>query len=267
MSRFAVAVPSRDGTYEEIAVGLDESLRHLGHESDIVCWSNTTPITDRRVIALAVGLPTYEIVLPPGSIIYTAEPLHDDSPWLRILIDPFYRKHEVWDYDAANVEIWRAHGVEAKHVPFGYVPALDRITLGRETIDVLLYGAQCDRRQAIVDDLRQRGVVVEYATDLWGAARDERIASSRIVLNVHAHGPGQRLETARVLFLNMNHRFVVSETSTLRPPGVVFAPYNLLAQTCVEYLGWPASRALVAQIGYRAVRSTPMWQAIEAALR
>ena len=142
------------------------------------------------------------------------------------------------------------------HVPIGYVPELTRIVPAPEDIDVLFYGIFSQRRRAVLDALRARGLRVEWLLGLYGPARDAVIARSKIVINMHLH-EAQVFEIVRVSYLLANRRTVVSERgahptdeSDLES-GIAFAAYDELVDRCVELLGDEHARRELAERGYQ----------------
>src|SRR6185437_6664352 len=122
----------------------------------------------------------------PGSILYNLEQVSADSPWLTADLLALFRRYPVWDYSRQNIEQFRHRGIEvAAHVPLGYMPQLTRIPVAEEDIDVLFVGSTNERRLAVIEALRTRGIRAEWRFGLYGAERDRLIARAKIMLNMH----------------------------------------------------------------------------------
>jgi hypothetical protein len=135
------------------------------------------------------------------------------------------------------------------------VPQLARIPRAEEDIDVLFYGSMNERLQGVLDALRRRGVRPEVVFGVYGSAPDRLIARAKVVLNLHYH-EGKVFEVVRVSHLLANERFVVCERGCEPAekeeftPGVAFADYGDLVQSCVDYLARPEERRRVARAGF-----------------
>ena len=259
--RFAVAVLSppgygHSGIFREAAEGLHYALLALGHDSVL---SDTLDLDERRTIVLQPQLLAHYGLLPPkNTILYNLEQVGDDSTWMKPLIPELFRRFPVWDYSQANIEQLTSRQVcRPTHVPIGYVPELTRIAAAPEDIDVLFYGSLNDRRRAVLDGLRSRGLRVESLFGVYGASRDAWIARSKIVLNVH-QWEARVFEIVRVSYLLANKRAVVSERG-VDPieerdlaSGIAFAEYDELSDRCVELLANESARRELAERGYQA---------------
>lgn len=157
--------------------------------------------------------------------------------------------YPVWDYSDRNIEIIRAHcaPLSVGLVRFGCCPPMRRSTpAGHQDIDVLFYGQMAERRQRIIDALRDRGLAVHTVVGCYGAERDRLIARSRIVLTVHGkERPDKIFEMVRASYALNSYSLVVGELSEsmfidpdLRD-CVVGVPYDRLVDTCVDLLADP----------------------------
>jgi hypothetical protein len=85
--------------------------------------------------------------------------------------------------------------------------------------------------------------------------------SAKIILNVHWGYGINALETLRISYALANRCFVISEIGDHNPygEGVVYADYDALVATCVEYLGPSADkRATIATDGYLEYRRSDL---------
>lgn len=248
--KYSVSIYSPPGywpaaCFEEVAETLRCGLRSIGREGvpgqarDIVLGAN---------------------MLPPGyqgtGVLYNLE--QRGSSWLEspAALD-LLRRHEVWDYSASNIAWLTERGVRAKHLPIGYARELTRIPERERDLDVLFYGVLNERRQRVLDGLRERGLSVCHCFGAYGAERDDLIARSRIVLNLHYYD-ARIFEIVRCSYLFANRACVVSEESEDVPPelrgSVHFAPYDRLVDECVRLLASSEQRYEIAHRAHEAFK-------------
>ncbi len=246
MSRFQITLVRPKGfphteAFREVAETLQFGLRSMGHTAEI--RENTFDAQATNVLLGAHLLsPQHALSIPPGSILYNLEQLGGPS-----LPAHFYEvaiRHQVWDYSPQNIKKWQAMSCDylPVHVPLGYVPELSRIRASQtQDIDVLFYGSLNQRRNFIVNALKNAGATVHVLFGVYGAERDEVIARSKIVLNVHFYD-AKILEIVRVSYLLANLKAVVSEccSDTEIEKGladsVLAVPYDALVDACQSLL-------------------------------
>ena len=194
-------------------------------------------------------------------IIYQLEQLSErDERFQTEWVTHLRNAHLIWDYSPQNIEALKAHGItNVRHVPFGYHPAMRKVPKSSvKDIDVLFYGAVNERRRAIMRELQEKKVQVGLAFGTYGALRDELIARSKIVLNIHLHD-AKIFEQSRVSYLLNNDAFVISEDAPDVPyQSIVTAPYDELVATCLRYLEQPEERDRIARESAEHFRSMPM---------
>jgi len=207
-------------------------------------------------------------LLPPvaslnaGTILFNLEQIVPGALWVTQDYVERLRRYRVWDYSARNIAALKEMEIhDAAHVPLGYAKVLERIPTAKEDIDVLFYGVYNERRMAPLRRLAERGWKVKCVRGVYGRERDELIARSRIVVNIHFYGDS-RLEAARCLYLLANGRFVLSEESPDAGEaglagGIAFAPYEGIEEACAWYLEHPGERAAVAAAGRELIRKRP----------
>ncbi|EOQ14622.1 hypothetical protein KOY_00220 [Bacillus cereus VDM021] len=71
-----------------------------------------------------------------------------------------------------------------------------------------------ERRKAVFDQLKKLApdLNIIFKSNVWGILRNELIARSKIILNIHYYLTGI-LETPRISHAVANHKFIISETS------------------------------------------------------
>ncbi|MDA8110633.1 MAG: hypothetical protein M0015_18740 [Betaproteobacteria bacterium] len=267
--RFAVVTIEPEGyahsaAFAEVAAALREALTGLGH--DAVLCANTVH-ADRINVLLGAHLlgGIAPGVLPAQTVIYNLEQLGPALFEARPFFAGLLRAVPVWDYHPANLRMLAQMGArDAQLVRLGYVRTLTRIAHADEQdIDVLFYGSRSERRRAVIKALAGAGLHVRSEMGLYGSARDELIARSKIVLNLGYFDDVTLFEQVRVTYLLANQAFVVSESG--RDPeeearfsgGIAFAPYAELVGTCLHYAARQKERARIASRGFEIARGMP----------
>ncbi len=226
--------------FTEVGFLLKHSLNFIGRPCDLAI---NDLAKDRINILLGWHLMRYDEALASVRYIpYQLEQL-SEKVWNGFpdLCKKMLRSaYTVWDYSEENRAFLACRGIAARLVPVGYHESLEQVPAGREKdIDVLFYGSMCDRRRAVLDCLsRDRGVRVESLFNVYGRERDDYIARSWIIINIHFY-PSLILESIRISYLLNNRCFVVSEVSPVNPYGRVnipLVPYEDLAETCRTFL-------------------------------
>lgn len=144
-----------------------------------------------------------------------------------------------------------------KKCSIGYVPQMTRLSLSQEPdVDVLFYGSINERRQRILEGLKEKGLNVKILSGVYGQMRDDWIVRSKLVINIHYYS-AQILELIRLSYLLANKVCIVSETGTNKSlemafqEGIAFADYDNLVETCVKLIkGDRSNREAIAQKGY-----------------
>ena len=261
MSKFQITVIRPHGylhaeAFRELAETLHSALQSLGYTSRI--QENVFDPGWTHLILGAHLLASDQMqTIPQGSIIYNLEQL--GGPLLKRAYYEIATRRQVWDYDLRNIEYWkRFDGAYAPvHVPIGYVPELSRITaLPSQDIDVLFYGSLNDRRNRILNALKDAGVKVHTAFGVYGKDRDDLIARAKIVLNIHFY-ESKVFEIVRVSYLLANAKAVVTEASADAEmeaglsDAVLSLPYEQLVEGCRSLLQNDAERQALATRGFQ----------------
>ena len=254
----------------EIAETLNHALTNMGVDSIL---TDKFDEPGRCHIVLGAHLLSKFAMGPlkPDSIIYNFEQIDPDSPWLEESYLSLLRRHQVWDYSARNILLLQRQGVaNIQHVPLGYVAQMERIKPAVQDIDVLFYGSINPRRQAVLDALMAAGLKVKQVFNYYGPPRDELIARSKIVLNMHYY-ESKIFEVARVTYLLTNGVCVVSETGNDPveqdyADALAFAPYEGLVSTCLTLITNPQQRQAIARQGQEFIRSLRQELLLESAI-
>lgn len=221
---------------------------------------NLNDIVGIPIILGANLLPYVENVqLPDYSIIFNLEQVEQGSSWFTPHYLNLLKNYQVWDYSDRNIDnLKRFFGISGvKKCSIGYVPQMTRLSLvDKPDIDVLFYGSINERRQRILERLKEKGLNVKILSGVYGQMRDDWIARSKLVINIHYYS-AQILELIRLSYLLANKVCIVSETGADKSleiafqEGIAFAEYNDLIDTCVNLIqGDRSKRKAIAQKGY-----------------
>jgi hypothetical protein len=169
--------------------------------------------------------------------------------------DILFKALDVWDYSLENIAFLKDRGRSAQYAPLGYHECLERIPQGHgKDIDVLFFGSVCERRRHVLDLLSSdKNIAVRFLFGVYGKDRDDAIARSRIILNIH-HYESQILETVRISYLLNNRCFVISEQSAINPykaVGMPMVPYADLVGTCRRFLADPGAMESLREASFR----------------
>ena len=198
-------------------------------------------------------LPRFGGIIGADSILFNTEV--PGSGWFNADYLDLLSKHEVWDYDVANVAYLIERGINAKHCPIRYHKSLTRLDIGsyKFEADVLFYGSVNERRLGIWHAIGEREpeLCMRWLThDHWDS-RDFWIERSKIVLNMHFYDNAP-LEIVRVSFLLANSAFVISEGPVWEDmrDGMVFAEPGFFPNLVGEWLDNEAGRRRMRNRGF-----------------
>jgi hypothetical protein len=260
--------------YREIIETLVWGLRESGHEASYSVNQFDSQATN---IVFGAHLLPVEVMqkLPANTIIYSLEQARNLRPeQLAPSIHFMARQFQIWDYTEANVEVWRSLGApRLRIVPIGYAPVLTRIPKPAvQDIDVLFYGMTGTSRLNAIHVLSHAGLVVMLVSGIYGPARDELIARSKIVLNINLYDFANIFEIVRVSYLLANYKAVVA----IKDPGVFVEPdveaavrftvLEKLAPDCIELLGNEVAREALEERGFDVIRRRDIRELLRPAL-
>ena len=227
--------------FTELAETLRDGFRALGTETT-VAWNTFRPDTINLVLAWHLLTEAQEASLPNSCILYNLEQMDGKNRHLLVRLKRLSERFEIWDYSRSNINILHREGVRAaiQHVPIGYMPILSRIrSAAVQDIDVLFYGSVNFRRKLILEALAAEGLKVKAVYGLYGKKRDQLVARSKVVLNLHYY-EAAILEEVRLSYLWSNRKAVVSEcrfrTDIPRDleDAARFVPYLQLVKACKD---------------------------------
>jgi hypothetical protein len=228
--------------YAEAIETVRWGLSELGHE--VIVQTNVIANDRRNIIFGYQVIPTATLdALPPDSIIYNFEQMADVLPeHFRPSVHAAASRLRVWDYSLANIPAWNAMNPKYPpvHVPVGWSPTLVKIPRREQDIDVLIYGLPGGLRSEIFCTIASTGLVSMFVSGLYGTARDELIARSRIILNISRLSATRMFEVVRVSYLLANGKAVISDlysNSIIEPDfrdAVAFATPDQIPALCLR---------------------------------
>lgn len=246
----------------EIAETIHYGLINIGFDS--ILTDNLT-ITNRRQIIIGGHLIHLipNVIIDPKAIVYNFEQIDSDSLWVNDTYIDLLKSHIVWDYSKRNIELLKNFNIHnTTYVPLGYVKQLSRIILEEEQdIDILFYGSLNPRREHILNQLKSCGLKVKNLFGIYGSERDNYIAKSKIVLNIHYYET-KIFEIARISYLLSNGICVVSESGSSPEEenfkdsnALILCEYDLITQRCIELLNDPNQQNYIKKNGFKYMKT------------
>ncbi len=269
--RFNICIVNPDrhlhaGVFFEIADLLMYSIRDLGYQVDR-SFNNI----DIRAINIIIAVHLLDIAyiknIPANSIILNTEQLSVTLPeWNQRILQSIECGLEFWDYSDTNIQyiknIEKFSNANIKKLNIGYQSELRNIVNHDYEIDVLFYGSLNERREYILNSLKDRGLKVKVFTGIYGKDRDYWISRSKVVLNLHYYD-AQIFEVVRVFHLLTNSIAVVAEVNNSTiieqrfKDGILAAPYEQLVDYTVDLIGNENKLKEQRWIGYESIKKYP----------
>lgn len=261
--------------YKEIIESIEWGARKLGYE--VTYRLNELDGSARNVVFGFQMLAEADLRrLPRDTICYNLEQLYGRdiaslSPNFRYAAENL----TVWDYSEHNLatwqQLWATDNVSL--LPIAYAPTLSRIRKVPQDIDVLFYGLPGDRRLKIFNSICLEGLKCVFLSGLYGKARDDLIARSKVVLNINQYHHSKIFEVARVSYLLANHKAVVSdlaEETKISPEyldALRFVQDDVqFPRACLELVADSKQREAVAEKGFAAFAKKDIRPLLQAAL-
>ena len=277
--RFNVCLPQPHG-YEhsfcllELSELLTFSLQDLGYEATFRI-NDVDPDARNVIVGCHLVPPAMMDQVPASTIVVNSEQIYDEDPFeWNDNIFAWVRRFETWDYSPRNIAAFERLGLPGvKLLEIGHQPQLTRIPKSdNPDIDVLFYGSVTDRRRVVFDEITARGMNLVKLFAVYGAERDEYIARSKVVLNLHNHA-SEIFEVVRVHYLLSNAVAVVSEVnpstaiSDFYAGAVAGVPYESLAAECERLVRDDAARRELQARALRVIAGHPQTAFTRALLR
>ena len=244
--------------YREVIETIAWGLRELGNEVSLSKNGHEPSATN--IVFGAQVLPVDQLrELPRNSIVYNFEQMRGLSPaQVRLGVHFIAKNFQVWDYSRENLAGWSGLGNDTvRVVPVAFAPVLERIPKAPEQdIDVLMYGLSGEMRVKAFHMLSRSGLSTVFVSGLYGEARDQLIARSKIVLNVNLYAFSKIFEIVRVSYLLANRKAVVAvvDDQTAVDPelqgGIKFTSLEKVVPACIELLGNEQARQAIEATGF-----------------
>ncbi|MFK8068106.1 MAG: glycosyltransferase [Gammaproteobacteria bacterium] len=242
--------------FNEVAETLLYAFDKIGFDTTITA---NTFINDGINIVIGANLlkESDMQLIPEASVIYNFEQITDNSEWMTSGLYDLFQRFRVWDYSKKNITALKEKGfTRVTHMPVGYAPSLTRIPKADvQDIDVLFYGSTNERRLEILNQLKAAGLKVEILYGVYGAERDEYIARSKIIVNIHYYDCNV-FEQVRVSYLLANKKAVVCECSettdvdTELKDAIALVPYENIVEKCIELIKSDQTRVALEENGF-----------------
>ena len=235
-------------------------LSNLGF--DVIITDNHNYEDRRYIILAAFWLKSHndsscekKIIIKNNSIVWNLEQcsnnLHFDPYYLSIL-----KNYEVWDFDYENAKRLniKFNLNIYKILEFGFVRQLQKIVhknFNEKDIDLLFIGGFNKRRLKILKDASILGLKVHRLFGVYGYERDQFIARSKLLLNLHISDNLDEcpLEKERIGYYLNNACAVLSEQGNnslenlLWSQAICVCKYEELAFKALELLNNPGQIA------------------------
>jgi len=266
----------RPFVFTELAASLHDSFCLAGANASVTF----NDIDPGALSVVLVPTPGWEALLPKlnprRSVLFNFEQLGSDSPYAAQGYVQTLRDWVVADYNAANVDyLRRTNGAPQQVFEVPVVPGPSLVYRSElviaKSVDVLFFGTLSPRRNAIIDRLREAGLVVETVAGAYAWELTPAILRARLVLHVHFYET-RLFPVARMLQPVVNGVPVVCEASVCSPlgdwthSGLVFAEYDDLVDACLALLQSPQQQLANVQQSLRFARSIDFAGSFQAVL-
>lgn len=125
---------------------------------------------------------------------------------------PFMKSAKAaWDLIPQNISQYTKYGCEAKFMRWGYTDKLKEIQHRDKDIDFYFFGSLSERRKAILLALERAGMIGATDQECPHFLRNDRIARSKVQLNLVQETKYKHVTSTRTCYLSNNDCFIVSE--------------------------------------------------------
>jgi hypothetical protein len=202
---------------QELAELIHFSVLELGLKSQITFnYCDNNPST--KNIVLGAHLLNDNLIedIPENTIIFNTEQIESITEnWKKKILNLARKNIIFWDYSQYNLDyLSKTINIKGKLFQIGYQKELNRINHNIDkNIDVLFYGSINTRREHIINKLKDRKINVKTLFGVYGKERDDLIAKSKLILNMHMYD-SKIFEIVRVFYLLSNSIPVISEVGS-----------------------------------------------------
>ena len=202
---------------QELAELIHFSVLEIGLKSQITFnYCDNNPST--KNIVLGAHLLNDNLIedIPENTIIFNTEQIESITEnWKKKILNLARKNIIFWDYSQYNLDyLSKTINIKGKLFQIGYQKELNRINHNIDkNIDVLFYGSINTRREHIINKLKDRKINVKTLFGVYGKERDDLIAKSKLILNMHMYD-SKIFEIVRVFYLLSNSIPVISEVGS-----------------------------------------------------
>ena len=202
---------------QELAELIHFSVLELGLKSQITFnYCDNNPST--KNIVLGAHLLNDNLIedIPENTIIFNTEQIESITEnWKKKILNLARKNIIFWDYSQYNLDyLSKTINIKGKLFQIGYQKELNRINHNIDkNIDVLFYGSINARREHIINKLKDRKINVKTLFGVYGKERDDIIAKSKLILNMHMYD-SKIFEIVRVFYLLSNSIPVLTEVGS-----------------------------------------------------
>ena len=202
---------------QELAELIHFSVLELGLKSQITFnYCDNNPST--KNIVLGAHLLNDNLIedIPENTIIFNTEQIESITEnWKKKILNLARKNIVFWDYSQYNLDyLSKTINIKGKLFQIGYQKELNRINHNIDkNIDVLFYGSINARREHIINKLKDRKINVKTLFGVYGKERDDLIAKSKLILNMHMYN-SKIFEIVRVFYLLSNSIPVLTEVGS-----------------------------------------------------
>ena len=202
---------------QELAELIHFSVLELGLKSQITFnYCDNNPST--KNIVLGAHLLNDNLIgdIPENTIIFNTEQIESITEnWKKKILNLARKNIIFWDYSQYNLDyLSKTINIKGKLFQIGYQKELNRINHNIDkNIDVLFYGSINARREHIINKLKDRKINVKTLFGVYGKERDDLIAKSKLILNMHMYD-SKIFEIVRVFYLLSNSIPVLTEVGS-----------------------------------------------------
>jgi len=263
--------------FDDLVSTLSASLKDLGHQCTVSSNEMRSDAINILIGSIMFDDHLISSHLTQPYIVYQLEILDDELGHLKNY--PQYlgflsRALAVWDYSPKNFSYLKSKGIQnVEYVPPGYHSVSEKLTWRNSghQFDFLFIGSLSPRRAIFLEGLAKRGYEVGAITGdngAFGIKRDQLIASSKILVNLHCFDDLNTLETVRISYLLTNGAVVISEASDHDPydGAIGYAKYDELIDYCASVLTKEEDLQKRSADGYAAIKKIDMKDSVEKAL-
>lgn len=249
--------------FTELAELVCFSLREIGFEANIKLNKISR---DEINIIFGCHLLGDEYIgqIPKGTIIFNTEQIGGVNLDWNNKITRWAKNFKLWDYSKENIRLFSEKNIDNITLfEIGYQKELARLEKVKiKDVDILFYGSVNERRKKILDELKNKGLIVKTLFGVFGKERDQWIERSKVVLNHHYYN-SQIFEIVRVFFLLTNSIPVVGELNNqtvindMFRQGIYGSEYNELVASCLELVECSSLREKIADNAFETISRYP----------